>query len=68
MARAVETKSFWATVREALRGTEQELTSIPIERAVLLLAVPMVLEMLLESLFALVDIWWVNQVDRGMFG
>ncbi|MBX3200687.1 MAG: MATE family efflux transporter [Labilithrix sp.] len=62
MAGPVETKSFWATVGEALRGTEQELTSIPIERAVLLLAVPMVLEMSMESLFAVVDIFFVSKL------
>jgi putative MATE family efflux protein len=56
------TPTFWATVREALRGTEQELTSIPIKRAVLLLAVPMVLEMSMESLFAVVDILFVSQL------
>ncbi|OJY20508.1 MAG: MATE family efflux transporter [Myxococcales bacterium 68-20] len=66
MTRAVpqpsETPSFWATVREAVRGTEQELTSVPIKRAVLLLAVPMVLEMSMESLFAIVDIFFVSRL------
>jgi len=56
------TPSFWSTVREALRGTQQELTSIPIQRAVLLLAVPMVLEMSMESLFAVVDIFFVSKL------
>jgi putative MATE family efflux protein len=54
--------SFWTTVREAIRGTEQELTAIPIQRAVLLLAVPMVLEMSMESLFAIVDIFFVSKL------
>jgi len=54
--------SFWSTVREALRGTEEELTSISIQRAVLLLAVPMVLEMSMESLFAVVDIFFVSKL------
>jgi putative MATE family efflux protein len=54
--------SFWSTVREAIRGSEQELTSIPIRRAVLLLAVPMVLEMSMESLFAIVDIFFVSKL------
>lgn len=47
-----------ATVREALRGWKQELTAIPIGRAVVLLAVPMVL----ESLFAVVDIFFVSKL------
>ncbi len=46
-------------VREALRGTRQDYTEGPIGRALVLLAVPMVLETLLESLFAVVDIFFV---------
>lgn len=56
------TPSFWSTVREALRGTEQDLTAVPIQRAVLLLAIPMVLEMSMESLFAVVDIFFVSKL------
>ena len=50
---------FWPTVFEALRGSRQDYTEGPIGRAVLLLAVPMVLEMVLESVFAVVDVFWV---------
>ena len=46
-------------VRLALRGTRQDYTEGPIARALVLLAVPMVLETLLESLFAVVDIFFV---------
>jgi len=46
-------------VRQALRGTEQDYTEGPIGRALVLLAVPMVFETLLESLFAVVDIFFV---------
>ena len=44
--------SLWATVREAVRGSQQDFTKAPIGRAVILLAVPMVLEMLMESVEA----------------
>lgn len=52
----------WATIREALRGSEQDFTEGPIRRAVILLAIPMVLEMALESVFALVDIYFVSHL------
>lgn len=45
--------------RQALRGTKQDYTEGPVERALILLAVPMVLETVLESLFAVVDIFFV---------
>ncbi|MBK8101103.1 MAG: MATE family efflux transporter [Planctomycetes bacterium] len=52
----------------SLRGEQHDYTRGSLLRAVFLLAVPMVLEMALESTFALVDIWWVNQIDAGLFG
>ena len=51
--------SVLATVREALRGSKQDFTDGPIGRSLVLLAVPMVLETVLESLFAVVDIFFV---------
>jgi putative MATE family efflux protein len=53
---------FWSAVREALRGTRQDFTEVPIRRAILLLAVPMILEMSMESLFVVVDIFWVSRL------
>src|SRR5215475_7992926 len=53
---------FWSSVREALRGARQDFTEVPIRRAILLLAVPMILEMSMESLFVIVDIFWVSRL------
>lgn len=52
----------WATVKESLLGKEQDFTALPIKRALLLLAVPMVLEASMESLFAIVDIFVVSHL------
>jgi putative MATE family efflux protein len=53
---------FWSLVREALAGSRRDLTVMPLGRAILLLAVPMVLEMVMESLFAVADIFWVSKL------
>lgn len=55
-------KGIWQSVREALRGSHQDFTEGPIGRAIMLLAVPMVLEMVLESVFAVVDVFWVSKL------
>lgn len=54
--------SSWQTLREAIRGTSADFTKIPIARAVFLLAVPMVLEMLMESVFAVADVFFVGHL------
>ena len=54
--------SVWATLREAVRGSHLDYTTAPIGRAVILLAVPMVLEMLMESVFAVADIFFVGRL------
>jgi putative MATE family efflux protein len=52
--------SFWGSIREALRGSHQDYTVGPIGQSIILLAIPMVLEMCMESIFAVVDIKWVS--------
>jgi putative MATE family efflux protein len=53
---------IWSSIREALRGSHQDFTSGSLNRAILLLAIPMILEMVLESLFAVVDVFWVGRL------
>jgi putative MATE family efflux protein len=53
---------FWPLVREALSGSRRDLTAMPLSRAIVLLAVPMVLEMVMESIFAVADIFWVSKL------
>jgi putative MATE family efflux protein len=54
--------TFWGSVREALRGSHQDFTAGSLNRAIFLLAIPMVMEMVLESLFAVVDVFWVARL------
>src|SRR5688572_919055 len=54
--------SIWSTLREAVRGSHQDYTEAPIGRAVVLLAVPMVLEMMMESIFLVVDVFFVGKL------
>ena len=58
----IPTLSAWTTVRDALRGSHVTYTEGPIGRAVLLLAIPMVLELILESVFAVVDVFFVSRL------
>src|SRR5689334_19453555 len=51
--------AMWQTLREALRGTRIDYTTAPVGRAVIMLAVPMVVEMAMESIFAVADVFWV---------
>jgi putative MATE family efflux protein len=51
-----------ASIREALRGSHQNYTEGPVGRSILLLAIPMVLEMSMESIFAVVDIFFVSRL------
>ena len=54
--------SLWSSILEAIRGSHQDYTTGSLNRAILLLAIPMVLEMVLESLFAVVDVFWVGHL------
>ena len=56
--------TFWQGVWQAIKGTHSDYTTLPLNRAVLLLAVPMVLEMSMESLFAVVDVFWVSRLGH----
>ena len=54
---------FFEYFKIAVTGKEQEFTSGSIRRAVFMLSVPMILEMMMESVFAVVDIYYVSKVS-----
>jgi putative MATE family efflux protein len=60
---SAEAISLWTVVKESLRGElHHDFTEGPIGRAILLLSIPMVLEVVLESVFAVADIFWVSHL------
>ncbi|WP_114783687.1 MATE family efflux transporter [Botryobacter ruber] len=55
-------KALLQLVWSAVKGKEQDYTTLGIKRSIVLLAIPMILEMLMESLFAVVDIFFVGKL------
>ncbi|MFL5578162.1 MAG: MATE family efflux transporter [Gemmatimonadaceae bacterium] len=55
-------ESLWGAVREALRGSRRNYTEGAIGRAILVLAIPMVLEMAMESVFVVCDVFFVSRL------
>jgi len=55
-------REFFQDLREAIGGSERDFTQIPLSKAIILLSIPMVLEMIMESIFALVDIFFVARL------
>lgn len=57
--------SVWQHIKNAIAGTEADYTAIPMKRAIFLLAVPMILELVMESTFAVVDIYFVSKLGAS---
>ncbi|MHA4843075.1 MATE family efflux transporter [Flavitalea antarctica] len=57
--------SILSYLKEALNGEEQDYTSGSVRKAVFLLAIPMILEMCMESVFAVVDIYFVGKIGKN---
>lgn len=58
---------FYALLQQSLKGENIDFTTGSIRRGVLLLAIPMMLEMMMESVFALVDLYFVGHLENSSF-
>ena len=56
---------LWDSIREALRGSHRDYTEGSVSRSILLLAIPMVLEMIMESVFAVCDVFFVSKLGAS---
>jgi putative MATE family efflux protein len=54
--------NWWTLVKESIRGIAHDYTAGSLGRGIVLLAIPMVLEMAMESIFAIVDVFWVSRL------
>ena len=60
--KVTKARRLWTDLREGILGTQQDFTEARLGRAILLLAIPMVLEMSMESLFGIVDVFYVSRL------
>jgi putative MATE family efflux protein len=56
----------WQLIKDAIAGKEQDYTKGSIDKAILLLSVPMILETMMESLFSIVNAFWVGRMSSAI--
>lgn len=61
----MQRRPVWEELKDAIRGTDADYTRIELKRAIFLLAVPMILELMMESTFAVVDIYFVSKLGAS---
>jgi len=58
----INLKELWNDIKEAIAGTERDFTETSLGKSILILSIPMVLEMMMESIFAVADIFFVSKL------
>src|SRR5690242_7786525 len=64
-AYTTKTSSVISLIKQSIRGEEMDYTTGSIRRAVIMLAIPMMLEMIMESVFAVVDLYFVGHLENS---
>jgi putative MATE family efflux protein len=64
MAASKKIKSFFSLFWQAIKGEQQDYTAGSIDRAIVLLSIPMIVEMAMESVFAVVDVFFVSRLNN----
>jgi putative MATE family efflux protein len=57
--------TLWSLIKRSLRGEQYDYTQGSIRHAIVLLAIPMILELSLESVFAVVDMFFVGKLGEN---
>ncbi len=60
--KSINIPALWVDIKEAIAGSDRDFTTDSIGKALLILSIPMVLEMIMESIFAVVDIFFVSRL------
>ncbi|MBC8006380.1 MAG: MATE family efflux transporter [Verrucomicrobia bacterium] len=60
--KSIRLKPLWINIKEAIAGSDRDFTSDSIGKALFILSIPMILEMIMESIFAVVDIYFVSKL------
>lgn len=63
--KSINIPALWIDIKEAIAGSDRDFTTDSIGKALLILSIPMVLEMIMESIFAVVDIFFVSKLGAN---